>query len=89
MPANCNCGRTWTGLSQAHCTICHEHFSTVANFDRHKPSRSGCMNPSTIVNRRTGKPVLKLSPGPLGGTWVGYGEYVGPANDADPAIGAA
>lgn len=89
MPASCKCGRRWSGLGQAHCSICHRHFSTVTNFDRHKPSYDGCLDPAAITNRRTGNPVLKLSSGPLGGTWVGFGEYVGPSDDAQGAIDGA
>lgn len=89
MPASCKCGRTWTGLSQAHCPLCHAHFSTVANFDRHRPSYDGCLDPAAIVSRKTGRSILKPSTGPLGTTWVGAGEYAGPEKDADPAIAGA
>lgn len=85
MPATCRCGRTWTGLNQAHCSICHRHFSSPANFDRHRPSYDGCLDPAGI-QRRNGDPVLKAVSGPLGITWTGAGEYVGPGNDADPGI---
>ena len=30
------CDRTWTGKSMAHCKSCHETFSTVSNFDKHR-----------------------------------------------------
>lgn len=49
----CNCGRQWAGLREAHCTLCHRHFSTPANFDAHRPSskknpRGACVDPETI-----------------------------------------
>lgn len=88
MPASCRCGRHWTGLAQAHCPTCHEHFSTVANFDRHRPGSGGCKNPAEVTNRK-GAAVFKPVTNRLGTTWVGAGEYVGPENDADPAIGGA
>jgi len=66
----CNCGRQWKGLNQAHCTVCHEHFSTVRNFDLHKPSYNGCLHPAEVTNR-AGLPLLKPSEGPYGVTWVG------------------
>ena len=69
--------------------LCHRHFSTVANFDRHKPSYDGCLWPGGITNRRTAAAVLKLSLGPLGGTWVGAGEFVRPGDDADPGMAGA
>jgi hypothetical protein len=30
------CPATWTGLGIAHCASCHETFTTVSNFDRHR-----------------------------------------------------
>jgi hypothetical protein len=71
--ASCNCGREWTGLAQAHCTVCHAHFSTVGNFDAHRPSYNGCLDPGAIVNRR-GEPVLKSVVNRFGVTWVGAGD---------------
>jgi hypothetical protein len=88
MPATCRCGRHWTGLSQAHCPTCHEHFSSVANFDRHRPGAGGCQDPAAVT-KRNGDPVFKASVNGFGTTWVGAGEYAGPGNDADPAIAIA
>ncbi len=68
MPATHHCGRTWTGLAQAHCAACCEHFGSVAGFDRHR--RSGrCQDPAGITSR-TGRRVFRSADGPLGGTWV-------------------
>lgn len=68
--ANCNCGREWTGLAQAHCASgCHEHFSTVANFDRHRPGHDGCRNPADLLDKH-GKHVFKPSVNRFGVTWV-------------------
>ena len=72
--AICGCGREWSGLAQAPCTVCHVHFSTVANFDRHKPSYTGCLDPATITNRK-GELVLKATTNRFGVTWVGAGEH--------------
>jgi hypothetical protein len=85
MPASCRCGRQWTGLSQAHCATCHQHFSSVANFDRRRPGTTGCQDSATVT-KRNGEPVFKPSVNRFGTTWVGAGEYAGPGNDADPAI---
>jgi hypothetical protein len=30
------CSAHWGGLKTAHCSVCHQTFSTVANFDRHR-----------------------------------------------------
>jgi hypothetical protein len=53
-------------LMQAHCTVCHEHFSTVANFDIHGPRRAGCPHPSTqtrYVEDDEGQPALNIEAG--------------------------
>lgn len=64
------CGRHWTGLAQAHCaaTGCHQHFSTVANFDRHRPG--GHCQPPGDVHGRDGQPLLKPVVNRFGITWV-------------------
>jgi hypothetical protein len=66
----CSCRRLWTGLAQAHCPTCHEHFSSVAAFDRHRP-RGICQHPSTVA-RRNGDPVFRASENRYGTTWVTY-----------------
>lgn len=76
-PWTCSCGRKWSGLAQAHCTVCHEHFSTVANFDIHGPRRAGCPHPSTQTRQKqdgTVVPRLKAVEGSFGVTWVGWTE---------------
>lgn len=88
MPASCRCGRQWTGLAQAHCPTCHRHFSTVANFDRHRPGTKGCQDPATLT-RRNGNPVFKPTENAYGTTWVGWGERVDSVNAADPGIEGA
>lgn len=70
--ARCRCGREWDALGAAHCTVCHEHFSTVGNFDRHR--RTGhCQHPASLTDRH-GQPVLKPVAGRYGVTWVGAAE---------------
>jgi hypothetical protein len=69
MTAGCNCGRTWTGLSQAHCSSgCHEHFSSVTGFDRHRAT--GRCVPPEAVRRSDGGPYFKAVEGPFGVTWT-------------------
>lgn len=65
-----DCGRTWTGYNQAHCRLCHAHFSTVSHFDRHQPSYDGCKNPAELTNKH-GVAVLYAHEGPFGITWTG------------------
>lgn len=73
--ALCSCGREWTGLQQAHCTVCHRHFSTVENFDIHGVKRSGCPHPATKVRTRrdgTTVPRLKEVTSASGPLWVSW-----------------
>jgi hypothetical protein len=82
MTAGCNCGRTWTGLSQAHCTGdatgngCHQTFGSVRGFDRHRP-KGRCEDPATLTTR-TGEPVYRADNGPHGTTWVLHTDRVHP-----------
>ncbi len=73
--AACRCGRTWTGTTQAHCTVCHEHFSTVKNFDAHGVARHPrkCPHPSTKIRTKrdgTKVPTLKSVDTVHGPLWV-------------------
>jgi hypothetical protein len=40
------CGKTWTGHKRCHCASCHENFSSVSAFDRHRQHFS-CLNPGS------------------------------------------
>lgn len=49
LTAACRCGTRWSGERAAHCAAagCHQTFTTVGNFDRHR--RGGtCHDPATI-----------------------------------------
>lgn len=57
------CVRVWNGLAVAHCTICHESFSAVSSFDKHRSgskdgefSQGECSDPSLrgLVRNRHG-----------------------------------
>lgn len=43
------CDNKWGGLAQAHCSVCHELFSGVTAFDRHR-SRGHCLDPRKMKN---------------------------------------
>lgn len=66
--ASCTCGRTWTGYQEAHCTVCHVHFSGVSAFDAHRPSYTGCGDPATL--RRGGMNLMVEKKSPHGVTWT-------------------
>lgn len=81
--ATCQCGRTWSGINQAHCSICHAHFSTVKNFDAHRPGprrkdgTPSCGVPAEITRVKkdgTVVPVLKVVEYADGPTWVSWSE---------------
>lgn len=59
--AACACGRRWTALREAHCPVCHRHFSTARWFDAHRKGmgRTGCLDPATIPDR-DGRPMFKV-----------------------------
>ncbi|WP_442407232.1 FDXHR family putative zinc-binding protein [Mycobacterium sp.] len=53
-PYSCNhCGGRWGGLKTCHCTVCHDTFTTVTGFDRHRagsfePDERHCRHPSAL-----------------------------------------
>ncbi len=52
------CQQAWTGLAVAHCGACHETFSGVGLFDRHRDQhgdRGKCLDPATITK---GSPIV-------------------------------
>jgi hypothetical protein len=68
MTAGCNCGRKWVGLSQAHCPTCHEHFGSVAGFDRHRGN--GHCRPPADIRRGDGTTFFKATFNSYGCTWA-------------------
>jgi hypothetical protein len=46
------CTNTWPGVSRCHCAGCHETFSGLALFDRHRRDIKGvgtCLDPASIM----------------------------------------
>jgi hypothetical protein len=41
------CTTTWTGLTYAHCSVCHETFGGIRNFDRHRTD-GACRHPTDV-----------------------------------------
>jgi hypothetical protein len=41
------CGHEWSGLAQAHCKSCCQHFNSVSAFDRHRVNY-GCVAPASV-----------------------------------------
>ena len=49
---NC-CDAWWTGLSTAHCSACHQTFTTVGAFDKHRTGKHAddtryCLSPDSV-----------------------------------------
>lgn len=63
-----SCDNTWGGVAQAHCSVCHELFSGVTSFDRHR-SGGKCLKPGTMTNEE-GIPVLELRTGGVAPVWA-------------------
>ena len=62
------CKRWWTGAERSHCGGCHELFSSLTAFDRHR--RGGrCLPPESVGLTAREKPygVLWGTPAPEGG----------------------
>jgi len=66
------CHRSWTGLKEIHCVVCHEHFSTPNNLDLHKDGTK-CILPQDVKNSK-GETLMKSTEGPNGVTWRLTGE---------------
>lgn len=48
------CKVTWTATTAAHCSECHNLFSAVSLFDKHRHARGergGCLDPATVTSR--------------------------------------
>lgn len=66
------CERFWTGTVQAHCTVCHQHFSTANVFDMHRRGRGDdrdCVYPGDVTNA-AGVPRMRQVQSKHGMTWV-------------------
>lgn len=35
------CDKEWHGLAECHCSKCHEHFKSIAGFDKHRLTEKG------------------------------------------------
>lgn len=61
------CDATWTGIAAAHCSGCHETFTSASTFDRHR--RGGkCLNPAELGMVRADRAWRGWS---LPGSWSG------------------
>ena len=59
------CDTTWTALNAAHCSACHQTFSGVHLFDRHRRptgEHGNCGHPGDLRDR-TGAPVCEFRDG--------------------------
>jgi hypothetical protein len=64
------CEATWGGLGRAHCAGCHQTFSVVSLFDKHRSTRGphgSCREPGSM-RTKSGAPVMVLG---ADGLWRG------------------
>lgn len=58
----CKCGKGWNGYNTCHCTTCHETFTGIAGFDKHRLAGK-CLDPATMVwgtkSKRAGQLVFR------------------------------
>lgn len=49
-PHSCNgCDARWGGYNTAHCAGCHETFTGIGGFEKHR-FRGACLDPATMVH---------------------------------------
>jgi hypothetical protein len=61
------CITTWTGMVMCHCAGCHNTFSSLGLFDRHR--RGGrCREPGSCVLGKDATPAMRQD---ARGVWVG------------------
>lgn len=77
--AHCrDCHRSWTGLSEVHCHLCHEHFSAGSTADLAHPNwRSdgpSCVPPGSVFTK-AGVARLRLAESINGPIWRQNGSY--------------
>jgi hypothetical protein len=65
------CGRGWDSFSEAHCTLCHQHFATVGYFDAHRPGK--CLDLTAVLDGH-GCPKYKIKATTWGPTLGGNDE---------------
>lgn len=56
------CAARWTALGACHCSACHQTFSGVALFDRHRSVAGGehgsCLPPGRLIHATTGERLM-------------------------------
>ncbi len=67
-----DCGLSWGGLCEAHCTVCHAHFASDPLADHHRLGSFAdrtrrCVDPASVT-KRDGRPVYRLD----GHVWRSY-----------------
>lgn len=54
MPTCNGCTATWTGTSPCHCAACHQTWSGIGLFDKHRSQygdRGACLTPEALIQR--------------------------------------
>ena len=73
---NRGCHRSWSSLIEAHCTVCHQHFSTDRVAERHTPyctpDREETHNRLWGAVKKNGEPLFAPVTRKDGKTWILY-----------------
>lgn len=83
------CGRSWSGVSRAHCPKCHETFSSDSAAEKHRTGKHGvdrrCVDPASVglVSRDQPWGVMWTNPAPVGGRPWGVAAGAGGTEDDD------
>ena len=53
LPYGCQCGARWGGLKTCHCAACHQSFTVLSAFDKHRrgshpDSTRHCVDPASV-----------------------------------------
>lgn len=86
---SCDCGRRWEGLREAHCSACHETFTSDSGFDAHlanPKARESCHDPRYVTDTN-GRRVFRRATLKSGEAWALKASAVlsDPQDDSEPS----
>lgn len=70
------CHRTWAGKTEAHCTVCCQHFTSNRVADKHDPyctpDRTVCSERLRVATQKDGSPVFGVRERISGKVWIAH-----------------
>lgn len=87
---NPGCHRSWSGRSEAHCTVCHQHFTSDRVAELHVSyctrDRTGTAERLRLAARRDGSPIFATTTRKDGEAWIRHDPRMHPfADETDDA----